>query len=188
MGLFDIFLISIGLSADAFAVAVSIGLCMRGFKDKIKGTLVVAAYFGVFQAGMPVVGYTTASLFYTQVSDYGDIIAFAVLAVIGCKMIWESFKKDKEVCEIDTKLSLTPAYMIPFAFVTSIDALVVGSSFAFLEGVVILHAAAFIGVSTFVLSAIGFGFGNMLGAKMQGYANLIGGVVLILIGVGIIIK
>ena len=181
MGLLHIFLIALGLSADAFAVAICLGLSAQ--KSKAKSAITVGLYFGLFQGVMPILGFMAASQFSGAIDAYGHIIAFAVLVIIGGKMIWESFKKDGGNVGEN---SLRPAKMISLAVATSIDALMVGASFAFLQ-VNIIPAAVLIGVTTFTLSTIGFGIGGVCGSKLQARANLVGGIILVLIGIHVLI-
>ena len=184
MNWLELFLIALGLSADAFAVAVSIGLTMTYFK--ISKALTVGMYFGLFQAFMPVIGYFLAKNFSGQVYAYGDLIAFGVLVFIGGKMIWESCRKSNEDTVVPEEASVSFAIMIPLAVATSIDAMAVGVSFAFLY-VNIVSAVIFIGVTTFVLSVAGMKVGGMFGSKYGAKANLIGGIILVLIGVHVLI-
>lgn len=180
MTIIDILLVALGLSADAFAVSVSIGLTMT--KPKWQKAITVGLYFGVFQAGMPIIGYILALWFAGHIGDYGNLVAFVVLCIIGGKMIFESLKnKNQDQKEV----SLLPIHLVPLAIATSIDALAVGASFAFLQ-VNILNLAPIIGVITFALSIIGVRIGNAFGDKLQSKANLAGGIILILIGLRIL--
>ena len=130
MNFLALIILAVGLSMDAFAVAICIGLTMARFN--IKKALIVGLYFGIFQAGMPLIGYFAGSLFAERVMAYGDWVAFAVLSFLGGKMIADSFKKDNEKCD-NKEHSLKPAIMFPLATATSIDALAVGVSFAFIQ-------------------------------------------------------
>ena len=183
MYLIELFLIAIGLSADAFAVSVTLGLTMA--KSTLKKSLIVGLYFGVFQAIMPVIGYVIALRFSGEISAYGNVVAFLVLAIIGGKMIAGSFKEESVL--LKREASLTPVTMVPLALATSIDALAVGVSLAFLQ-VDIVATAVFIGVATFILSALGLRLGCAVKSKLQARANLLGGVVLVLIAVRILIS
>lgn len=193
----EIFLIALGLSADAFAVSVSLGLGTAAgkYKESSPATnrntryvrcviLTVGLYFGIFQAVMPLIGYIAAAQFSGPVSAYGNLIAFGLLCLIGGKMIVDSLKKQK-VSETQN-LNISPVHMVPLAVATSIDALAVGASFALLQ-VSILAAAALIGITTFALSATGVKVGNTFGAGHQAKAGLIGGVILVLIGLRILL-
>ncbi len=179
MSLIELFLIAVGLSMDAFAVSISNGTVIRNRKKAVFAALM----FGIFQAGMPVIGYFLGSAFAEIISRYAPIIALAVLGFIGGKMIVESIgelRSKDEQHESSIKEPGIGTIMIQ-AVATSIDALVVGVSFAAME-VQIIPAVIFIGVVTFVISLVGvFGgvkFGQLLGAK----ASLLGGIVLVCIG------
>ena len=182
MNLIELLLIAIGLSMDAFAVAVCAGLTMK--KAGLKKMLTVGLYFGVFQAVMPLIGYLTASLFADQIINYDHWIAFILLCFLGGKMIFESFKKEEDQ---KGEASLNPAQMLPLALATSIDALAVGVSFAFLR-VDIIPAVLFIGTATFVISMLGVKIGNVFGIKFKSKAEIFGGVILIFIGFKILFE
>ena len=203
MNFIELFLLAVGLSMDAFAVAVCAGLTMP--KLNIKKALVIGLYFGIFQAVMPLIGYLVAKLFADKIITYDHWIAFALLCFLGGKMIMESFKKDgcpdrecpDDVCA-DRKCpggekpnrketSVKPARMLPLALATSIDALAVGVSFAFLR-VNIIPAVSFIGITTFTLSLVGVKIGNVFGTRFKSKAELVGGVILVLIGLKILLE
>lgn len=203
MNLLELFLIAIGLSMDAFAVAVCSGLAM--FKPTVKKLLIVGLYFGFFQAIMPLAGYGLATHFANKIITFDHWIAFALLCFIGGKMIVGSFKKegcaDRE-CPAETcmdrkcpggerprikEASLKPAEMLPLALATSIDALAVGVSFAFLH-VNIVPAVFFIGIITLVLSMLGVKIGNIFGVKFKSKAELAGGIILMLMGLKILLE
>jgi len=203
MKFIELFLLAVGLSMDAFAVAVCAGLTMP--KLNIKKALVIGLYFGIFQAVMPLIGYLIATLFADKIIAYDHWIAFALLCFLGGKMILESFKKDgcldrecpDDVCS-DRKCpggekpnrketSVKPAQMLPLALATSIDALAVGVSFAFLR-VNIIPAVSFIGITTFALSLAGVKIGNIFGTRFKSKAELAGGVILVLIGLKILLE
>ena len=183
MNFVELFILAVGLSMDAFAIAICIGLTMVKFN--IKKALIVGAYFGISQAVMPLAGYFLASLFAERVILYGDWIAFIVLSFIGGKMIIDSLKKDDESDTGEKPLKL--AVMLPLAIATSIDALAVGVSFAFLQ-INIVFAAILIGITTFTISMAGIKIGNMFGAKFKSKAQLAGGIMLVLIGLKIILE
>jgi putative Mn2+ efflux pump MntP len=170
---------------DAFAVAACVGLAMPKFS--IKKALIVGAYFGVFQALMPLLGYLAASLFADFVNAYEHWIAFVLLVFLGGEMIIGSFKNDGGEEKDGKGASTHPSHMLPLAVATSIDALAVGVSFAFLR-VDIIPAVSFIGVTTFVLSVAGVKVGNAFGLKLKTKAELIGGVILVLMGVKILLE
>ena len=180
MGLLELFLIAVGLSMDAFAVAICKGLSVE--KVKLKHGLIVGLYFGGFQAGMPLLGYFLGSSFAKYIENFDHWIAFLLLGIIGFNMIRESREKEEEV-----NASFGFKAMLPMAVATSIDALAVGVSFAIMQ-VQIIWAVTFIGVITFALSAIGVKIGNHFGAKYKSKAELFGGIVLILLGIKILLE
>jgi len=182
MGFIELFLVALGFSMDAFAVAVCAGLSMP--KTNMKKALVIGLYFGVFQAAMPLIGYLAAALFASKITSYDHWIAFALLCFLGGKMIVGSFKN--EVCPAG-EASVKPAQMLPLAFATSIDALAAGVSFAFLR-IDIVTAVSFIGVVTFAISLAGVKIGNAFGARFKSKAELSGGVILILMGLKILLE
>lgn len=181
MGFIDIFLIAVALSMDAFAVAICKGLSVK--KVQAKHVLAVGVYFGGFQALMPLVGFLLGFKFESFITSIDHWIAFVLLAIIGGNMIKEAMSKEED--EVNDSFSFRT--MLPLAVATSIDALAVGISFAFL-GVDIIEAAILIGITTFVLSGIGVFVGNIFGSKYKSKAELAGGVVLILIGLKILLE
>ena len=181
MSLAELFVIAVGLSMDAFAVSVCKGLAMP--KMNWKGALLVGLYFGGFQAAMPLFGYFLGSSFSLAIRAYDHWVAFILLAVIGANMIKESFSKEDECPNPD----LDVKNMVLLAIATSIDALAVGVSMAFMS-VHILASAAVIGVVAFALSVTGGLVGRRLGCLFQRRAELTGGLVLIAIGVKILIE
>lgn len=182
MSLWELFAIAVGLSMDAFAVSVCKGLSVK--KVKAKHSLICGIYFGGFQAMMPLIGYLLGISFQTMIESVDHWIAFVLLGIIGGNMVKEALSKEEDEC-VDCRFS--PAAMLPMAVATSIDALAVGVSFAFLK-VDIVPAVSFIGVITFVLSAIGVKVGNVFGMKYKSKAELFGGVVLILMGCKILLE
>ena len=180
MSLFDLLILAVGLSMDAMAVAICKGLSVQ--KLKPRHALITGLYFGGFQAGMPVIGYFLGRQFSAYIESVDHWIAFVLLALIGANMIKESFG-DAEECNC----SFCPRAMLPMAVATSIDALAVGVTFAFLK-VSILPAVSFIGVVTFSLSAVGVYVGHLFGAKFKSKAELAGGIVLVLMGCKILIE
>ena len=197
MGLLELIFIAIGLSLDAFAVSACLGLSMQ--KAGTKKPLIVGLYFGFFQAVMPLIGYFVGSQFSSVVNGFDHWVVFILLALIGGKMVIESFKNtgcsDRD-CPAGTcsdrscpngvrpqveEVSFTHLKLLPLAFATSIDALAVGISFAFIQ-VTIVPAVCLIGVVTFILSVGGVKIGNAFGAKFKSKAELGGGIILILIG------
>jgi putative Mn2+ efflux pump MntP len=184
MGIAELFLLAVGLSMDAFAVSVCKGLAMQ--KIDWKKMTIVGAWFGGFQALMPTIGYCVGSLFESYITAFDHWIAFVLLAFIGGNMIKEAFAKDEDGDE-DTNASLSFKVMLLLAIATSIDALAVGVTFAFLQ-VNLPFAVLFIGATTFVLSAIGVKVGSVFGTKYKSKAELAGGVILVLLGVKILLE
>ncbi len=181
MGIVELFILAVGLSMDAFAVAVCKGLAMR--ESKPKSMVVVGAWFGGFQALMPLVGFAVGVQFSEAIQAVDHWLAFLLLAAIGGSMIKEALSKDDEPADA----SLAPKAMLLLALATSIDALAVGVSFAFLN-VDIVPAVLFIGVTTFCLSAAGVKVGSIFGSKYKSRAELLGGCILVLLGTKILIE
>lgn len=167
MELPEIILISVALGMDAFAVAICKGLSMA--KMNWKKAVIVGLYFGGFQALMPMIGFRLGSRFEEIVTSIDHWIAFILLAMIGGNMIKEAFEKNKENCNDDTNFKT----MLMLAIATSIDALTVGITFAFLK-VNILLAISLIGIITFLLGVIGVKIGNQFGDKYEKKAELLG--------------
>lgn len=181
MSIFELFLLAVGLSMDAFAVSVCKGLSVKTLKPK--HALLAGLYFGGFQALMPVIGYFAGSYFADIISSYDHWIVFLLLLLIGGNMIKEALDKEEE----NLNDSFDFKTMLLLAIATSIDALAVGVSFAFLK-VNIVYAAAFIGVITFILSAVGIKIGNIFGTRYRAKAELAGGIILILIGLKVLFE
>lgn len=180
MSIFDLFILAVGLSMDAFAVSVCKGLSLG--KIKPKHMCIAGAWFGGFQALMPLIGYFLGSFFAEMIEKYDHWVAFVLLAIIGGNMIKESFDKDEKV---DSSMDVKS--MLLLAIATSIDALAVGVTFAFLQ-VQIVPAVSFIGVITFIFSAVGVKIGSLFGTKYKSKAELFGGIVLVLIGIKILLE
>ena len=180
MKVWELFVIAVGLSMDAFAVSIRKGLSTKDVRRE--HMVVTGLYFGGFQALMPLAGYLLGSRFQSMIQRVDHWIAFVLLALIGANMVRESRGEAEHLDD-----SFTPGTMLPLAVATSIDALAVGVTFAFLN-VRIIPAAALIGVTTFALSAIGMRLGNVFGARYQARAELAGGIVLILMGVKILLE
>ncbi len=180
MGILELLLIAVGLAMDAFAVSICKGLSFG--KIKLKHMAIAGLWFGGFQALMPVIGYLVGSLFADKIVAIDHWIAFVLLAIIGGSMIKESYEKEDEMDSC-----MDPKCMFVLAVATSIDALAVGVSFAFLR-VSIVWSVLFIGVVTFVLSAVGVKIGSIFGARYKSKAELAGGIVLILIGTKILLE
>ena len=184
MSVLEICLVGLGLAADAFAVAMCKGVEMTKFV--LKYALVIALFFGVFQAVMPLIGWAVASTFEQYITDYDHWIAFGLLFVLGGKMIWDSIKKDDEA-ETEKPLNIGFKTLLLMAVATSIDALAVGVTFAFLQ-VNVWAAIALIGAITFALSFAGVFIGVKLGDKFEQKAEFVGGLILIMIGVKILLE
>lgn len=181
MSLFALFITAVGLSMDAFAVSVCKGLALK--KINFKNVCIVGLWFGGFQALMPLLGYLLGSRFKRSVESIDHWIAFVLLCLIGFSMIKEALSKDEE----KTDDSLSPKTMFLLAVATSIDALAVGVTYAFLQ-VAIVPAVSFIGVITFTLSVLGVKAGNVFGLRYKSKAELAGGIILILIGFKILVE
>lgn len=180
MSILELFILAVGLSMDAFAVSVCKGLSLG--KIKPKHMCIAGAWFGGFQALMPLIGYFLGSFFAEMIEKYDHWVAFVLLAIIGGNMIKESFGKDEKV---DSSMDVKS--MLLLAIATSIDALAVGVTFAFLQ-VQIVPAVSFIGVITFIFSAVGVKIGSLFGTKYKSKAELFGGIVLVLIGIKILFE
>lgn len=203
MSLIELFILAVGLSMDAFAVAICTGLTMR--KATVRKATVVGLYFGIFQAVMPLMGYFIATRFADKIIAYDHWVAFGLLSFLGGRMILGSFEKEgcpDRDCPAGTcrdrkcpggrrpdnkEASLSLAEMLPLAIATSIDALAVGVSFAFLH-VNIIQAVSFIGVTTFAFSVVGVSIGNIFGTKFKSKAEFAGGIILVLMGLKILLE
>lgn len=175
MGVAEIFFMSIGLGMDAFAVSICKGLSM--LKMKWKRAIIIALYFGIFQALMPFIGYTIGKKFSTVIISIDHFIAFILLIVIGINMIMDAFKPgEKESDDISFKT------MIVLAVATSIDALAVGFTLACLRTQIIMPIIS-IGIITFILSLLGVKIGNLFGEKYKGKSEMLGGIILIIIAI-----
>lgn len=181
MNVTELFLIAVGLSMDAFAVSICKGLSMK--KIDWKKASIIGFYFGIFQAGMPLIGYLLGVQFKDKITAIDHWIAFVLLGLIGINMIHEALKGEEE----KTNDSIGFRVMLGLAVATSIDALAVGVTFAFLK-VDIISAIIFIGITTLVISIIGVKIGTVFGTKYKTKAELAGGVILVLMGVKILIE
>lgn len=180
----ELVLIAVGLSMDAFAVALCKGLCMK--KLNYAQGAVIALFFGGFQLLMPLIGWLLGKQFERYITPVDHWIAFALLAYIGGKMIWEAVReKEEETCPVDQRLDLKE--LLVMAIATSIDALAVGITFAFL-GTPIVSAVLVIGLITFILSYLGVLLGHRFGTRFQRKAEFAGGAVLVLIGLKILLE
>jgi len=180
MSLFELFVLAVALSMDAFAVSICKGLSMK--KMSWKNAMIAGLYFGGFQAGMPLIGYFLGVQFKDLITSVDHWIAFVLLVFIGGSMIKESREEAEELND-----SFDVKTMILLAVATSIDALAVGVTFAFLT-VNIVPAVTFIGVITFLFGFVGIKIGNVFGTKYKSTAELVGGIILILIGLKILLE
>ena len=188
MGIFELFILAVGLSMDAFAVAICKGLATQ--KLKPRHMLITGAWFGGFQALMPLIGYFLGTAFAKYVTAIDHWIALVLLCGIGGNMIKESFEKEEEECDCGCD-SYGFKKMFVMAIATSIDALAAGISLAMDLGdnyTYAFIAVAFIGVITFTLSAFGVKIGNIYGAKFKSKAEFAGGAILILLGIKILLE
>lgn len=185
MGFIELFLIAVGLSMDAFAVSVCKGLSVK--KVGVKHAALAGLYFGGFQFLMPVIGYLLGFRFESVIETVDHWVAFVLLAFIGGKMIAEARKPEEEETPIEMDQPLDLKELLVMAVATSIDALAVGISFAFLN-YPLVEAVTVIGVTTFFISVAGVYIGNYFGNKYQKKAEMAGGVILILIGTKILLE
>lgn len=181
MGILEIIIIAIGLAMDAFAVSICKGLSMK--KMSWKKGIIIGGYFGFFQALMPLIGYLLGIGFQDKVTGIDHWIAFILLGIIGINMIKEALSKEEE----GRNDSVNFKEMIVLAIATSIDALAVGITMAFLE-VNIAIAITIIGIITFAISVIGVKIGNIFGNKYEKKAEFAGGIILILMGIKILLE
>lgn len=182
MGFAELFILAVGLSMDAFAVSICKGLAMK--KASWKAQLCCGAWFGGFQALMPLIGYFLGTLFIDAISAIDHWVAFGLLVIIGVNMLREALGSEEETADAD----LSVKTMFLMAVATSIDALAVGISLAMAGVANIWLAVLLIGATTFVLSAIGVEVGNVFGSRYEKKAEIVGGVILILLGVKILLE
>lgn len=187
MGIFELFLLAVGLSMDAFAVSICKGLSVQ--RTTIKHMCIAGVWFGGFQALMPFIGYKLGSAFTEYIIAVDHWIAFILLGIIGGNMIKEALSGDDdcECCDEKNENAFGIKTMFLMAIATSIDALAVGVTFAFLR-VNILWAIAFIGITTFCFSAAGIKIGSIFGSKFKSKAEMMGGLILIILGLKILIE
>lgn len=187
MTVWEILLIGLGVSADAFAVSMCKGVEMK--KIIWKYALLIALFFGGFQMIMPLIGWGAGSLFQKYITEFDHWIAFGLLLLLGGKMLYDGIfdKDEKKEGEEDKPLKLGLATLLVMAIATSIDALAVGVTFAFLS-VNIWLAVGIIGATTFTFSLVGVGIGVKVGDKFKNKAEILGGVILILLGVKILLE
>lgn len=183
MNFLELFLLAIGLSMDAFAVSICKGLSLK--KVKVSHILIAGAWFGIFQAMMPVIGFLLGKFFNDLISHYSHWIAFFLLAIIGCNMIKEATTQVENDDELTNSMDFKTMFLLAVA--TSIDALAVGVSFAVLK-VNLLFAVLLIGCTTFILSGIGVKVGSIFGDRFEKKAQITGGLILVLLGIKILIE
>ena len=181
MDLLTLLTLAVGLAMDAFAVSICKGLAMR--EKVLKKGIIVGLWFGGFQALMPTIGFFLGTQFKDQITSIDHWIAFVLLGLIGINMVKEALSNDEE--QADDSIAVKEMFMLAVA--TSIDALAVGITFAFLN-VHIVSAAAMIGVCTFLISFVGVKIGNVFGTKYKSKAELAGGIILILLGFKILFE
>jgi len=181
MGIPEILVIAVGLSMDAFAVSITLGLSVK--KPKLIEYFIPGIYFGSFQAIMPLIGYFTGTLFAAKIQNFDHWIAFILLGFIGGKMISDSFSKE----EPGNNVSFHFFKMFLLAIATSIDALTVGVTFAFFQ-INIFIAILIIGLTTFMISIAGVKAGNIFGIRFKSKAEFFGGAVLVILGLKILIE
>lgn len=181
MGIIEIILTSVGLAMDAFAVSICKGLSMK--KYDIKKGLIISLYFGIFQGLMPLIGYFLGTAFESLITNIDHWVAFVLLGTIGINMIKEGLTSKNEKCNDNTDFKI----LFPLAIATSIDALTVGITFAFLK-INVLFASISIGIITFLMSFIGSKIGNKVGNKYEKKSQILGGIILILIGTKILLE
>ena len=185
VGFVELFLIGVGLSMDAFAVSICKGLGMS--RLNMRQAAVISLFFGGFQALMPLIGWALGSQLTDFITPIDHWIAFGLLAFVGGKMLWDAFHEDDEDEGVQTDEKLDLKELLMLAIATSIDALAVGITFAFLQ-VAIVPSITIIGLTTFVISFAGVAVGHFFGARFEKPATIVGGVVLILIGVKILLE
>mgnify|MGYP003077760727 CR=1 FL=1 len=181
MDLLTLLTLAVGLAMDAFAVSICKGLAMR--EKVLKKGIIVGLWFGGFQALMPTIGFFLGTQFKDQITSIDHLIAFVLLGLIGINMVKEALSNDEE--QADDSIAVKEMFMLAVA--TSIDALAVGITFAFLN-VHIVSAASMIGVCTFLISFAGVKIGNIFGTKYKSKAELAGGIILILLGFKILFE
>ena len=182
MNFISLLMLAVGLSMDAFAVAVCKGLALK--KITFRHALIVGLWFGAFQMGMPILGFFAGSTVTQSVAAVDHWVIFALLGLIGGNMIREALSGGEE----DVDASLSPRKMLPLAVATSIDALAAGASMAMMADTAVFRDAGVIGLVTFTLSALGVKVGARFGARYERAAKITGGVILILLGIKILLE
>ena len=184
MGFAELLMLAVGLSMDAFAVSICKGLSMK--KADFRAQAICGAWFGGFQALMPLIGFFLGTMFAQAIEAFDHWVAFGLLAVIGINMLKEAFEKECECCDKNADFSAKTMFVMAVA--TSIDALAVGISLAMAGNVNIVVAVILIGVTTFLLSGLGVKIGNIFGNRFEKKAQVAGGVILILLGTKILLE
>lgn len=185
MGISELFILAIGVSMDAFAVSICKGLSVK--KARLQEMAICGAWFGGFQALMPMIGFFLGALFYNAISAFDHWVAFGLLALIGINMLKEAFSKEEE-CASCKGGDFSVKTMFVMAVATSIDALAVGISLAMAGNVNIWVAITFIGIVTGLMSGLGVKIGNVFGAKFEKKAQMAGGIILVLLGTKILLE
>lgn len=185
MGFLELLLLAVGLSMDAFAVSVCKGLCMK--KADLRSMAICGAWFGGFQGLMPLIGFFLGTIFADAIEAIDHWVAFVLLALIGLNMLKEAMEKSCDCCDANGA-DLSVKNMFVMAVATSIDALAVGISLAMAGNVNIVAAVLLIGIVTFLLSGVGVKVGNIFGSRFEKKAQLLGGVILILLGTKILLE
>ena len=184
MGILELFILAVGLSMDAFAVSICKGLSMK--KAGIREQAICGAWFGGFQALMPLIGFFLGTLFAEAIEAIDHWVAFGLLALIGANMLRDAFSKCSDCEDHDADMSFKT--MLVMAIATSIDALAVGISLAMAGNVNIFAAVLLIGVTTFLLSAVGVKVGNVFGSRFEKKAQMAGGIILVVLGLKILLE
>jgi len=186
MGFVELLLLAVGVSMDAFAVSICKGLCMK--KATLRAQATCGAWFGGFQALMPLLGFFLGTLFSDAIEAFDHWVAFVLLGILGFNMLRDAFTKEECDCCDTTGADLSVKTMFVMAVATSIDALAVGISLAMAGNVNIYLAILLIGATTFVLSAAGVKIGNVFGSRYEKKAQFCGGVILFLLGLKILLE
>lgn len=189
MGIIEMLALAVGLSMDAFSVAICKGLCSK--KASFVNMAKCGLWFGGFQALMPLLGFFLASTFAKQIEAFDHWIAFVLLAFIGSNMLKEAFSKEEASCPIDEKDNFSVKTMFTMAIATSVDAIAAGISLAMesvSKDINIALAVALIGIVTCILSALGVKIGAIFGDRFEKKAQILGGVILILLGLKILLE
>ena len=186
MGIIELIFLAFGLSMDAFAVSICKGLSVK--KAGLKEQAICGAWFGGFQALMPLIGFFLGALFYDAIAAFDHWVAFGLLGLIGINMLKEAFSKEEACSECDNHADMSAKNMFVMAIATSIDALAVGISLAMAGDVNIYLAVALIGVITFFMSGLGVRIGNIFGSRFEKKAQAAGGIILIILGLKILLE